>query len=613
MVRFYWLLFSCLGFLLFCSPAEAGRLLFWRYEASQNQLVFTTDEGVQPTAQLLSNPTRLVIDLPGTSLGRRTSRERVGGAIREIRVGQVDNRTARIVVELAPGYTLDPNQIKFRGASPTQWSVEIPQPYRGTLQAPSRPPSPSPSSQLPPPSAPSRSLPPQTGTDNFRVTNSGFFVNLARGSGDSDRIRFRRSRDKKRIEFELDEVTFPRDLAGQEIAVNRFGVSTIKFEQDNNRSRARVTLNVTEDSPDWSASFRGNNTLNIIPDSRIEALREEERFQGGNPTPQPLPQVGRRERATISSINLTPSGNELSILSSIPIGGVVTRRGDGTYQISIPNATLGDRINQPRIRPGSFVSGVLVDEQDDSVVLGVELVAGVELGQPQTINRGGESFLAIPIARASSSPFPRNPRDSISVPPPRNSTPQAGLPRIPNSQAFVMIDPGHGGRDPGAIGLGNVYEKNVILPISQEVARILQQQGVRVSMTRSDDRFISLQGRAQMANRSGADLFVSIHANAMPRNRSDVNGLETYYYSSGRRLAATIHRSILQNVNIGDRGVKRARFYVLRRTSMPAVLVEVGFLTGVVDSVNLRDPNYRSQMAQAIANGILQYIQQNRL
>ena len=613
MVRFYWLLFSCLGFLLFCSPAEAGRLLFWRYEASQNQLVFTTDEGVQPTAQLLSNPTRLVIDLPGTSLGRRTSRERVGGAIREIRVGQVDNRTARIVVELAPGYTLDPNQIKFRGASPTQWSVEIPQPYRGTLQAPSRPTTPSSSSQLPPPSAPNRSLPPQTGIDNFRVTNSGFFVNLASSSGDSDSIEFKRSRDKKRIEFELDEVTFPRNLAGQEIAVNRFGVSTIKFEQDNNRSRARVTLNVTEDSPDWSASFRGNRTLNIIPNNRIAALREEERFQGGNPAPQPLPQVGRREKATINSINLTPSGNELSILSSIPIGGEVTRRDDGTYQISIPNATLGRRINQPRIRPGSFVSSLLVDEQDDSVVLGVELVAGVELGQPQTINRGDESFLAIPIARTSSSPFPRNPRDGISVPPPRNNNPQAGLPRIPNSQAFVMIDPGHGGRDPGAIGLGNVYEKNVILPISQEVARILQQQGVRVSMTRSDDRFISLQGRAQMANRSGADLFVSIHANAMPRNRSDVNGLETYYYSSGRRLAATIHRSILQNVNIGDRGVKRARFYVLRRTSMPAVLVEVGFLTGVVDSVNLRDPNYRSQMAQAIANGILQYIQQNRL
>ncbi|MEL7408552.1 MAG: N-acetylmuramoyl-L-alanine amidase, partial [Cyanobacteria bacterium J06558_2] len=92
---------------------------------------------------------------------------------------------------------------------------------------------------------------------------------------------------------------------------------------------------------------------------------------------------------------------------------------------------------------------------------------------------------------------------------------------------------------------------------------------------------------------------------------AEVNGLETYYYKSGRRLAEIIHWSILNGVNIGNRGIRRARFFVLRHSTMPAVLVEVGFLTGAVDASRLKDPNHRRQMAEAIARGIVQYIKQN--
>ena len=175
-----------------------------------------------------------------------------------------------------------------------------------------------------------------------------------------------------------------------------------------------------------------------------------------------------------------------------------------------------------------------------------------------------------------------------------------------------MIDPGHGGKDPGAIGIGRMYEKHVVLPIAQQVAQILERQGIQVKMTRSGDYFISLQGRVQMANRAGANLFVSIHANSVGMRRPDVNGLETYYYQSGRGLADTIHRNVLRRVNIRDRRVRRARFYVLRKSSMPAVLVETGFVTGREDAPKLANPNYRRQMAEAIASGILEYIKRNR-
>ncbi|MBE9128480.1 AMIN domain-containing protein, partial [Coleofasciculus sp. LEGE 07081] len=140
-MRFRWLLLlsSFLSIFLFSSVAQARQLLFWRFDSSQNQLVFTTDEGVQPRAQLIANPTRVVIDLPGILLGRPTANQQVGGAIREVRVGQFDNQTTRIVIELAPGYTLDPQQVKFKGASPTQWTVDLPTPQR-TAVSPSPPP-----------------------------------------------------------------------------------------------------------------------------------------------------------------------------------------------------------------------------------------------------------------------------------------------------------------------------------------------------------------------------------------------------------------------------------------------------------------------------------------
>ncbi|ASC69224.1 N-acetylmuramoyl-L-alanine amidase [Halomicronema hongdechloris C2206] len=175
------------------------------------------------------------------------------------------------------------------------------------------------------------------------------------------------------------------------------------------------------------------------------------------------------------------------------------------------------------------------------------------------------------------------------------STPE--VPAIPQGELVVVIDPGHGGRDPGAIGIAGLQEKGINLAISQRVQQQLQRQGITVLMTRSDDRFIDLEPRVTFAERAQADLFVSIHANAISLSRPEVNGLETYYYSLGQRLAQIIHANILRRVDIADRGVRQARFYVLRRTSMPAVLVETGFVTGQDDVRRLRDPAQRNQIA----------------
>ncbi|MEM8809759.1 MAG: DUF3747 domain-containing protein [Cyanobacteria bacterium P01_G01_bin.38] len=180
----------------------------------------------------------------------------------------------------------------------------------------------------------------------------------------------------------------------------------------------------------------------------------------------------------------------------------------------------------------------------------------------------------------------------------------------PRGQVLVMIDPGHGGRDPGAVGIGGLQEKELNLWISQRVQQRLTDQGIQARMTRSDDRELDLQPRVDIAERANATIFVSIHANAISLSRPDVNGLETYYYSSGIGLARTIHNRVLGQTDLRDRGVRRARFYVLRNTSMPAVLVETGFVTGREDVARFRNLSERQQIADAIADGVVDYLRQ---
>jgi N-acetylmuramoyl-L-alanine amidase len=224
-----------------------------------------------------------------------------------------------------------------------------------------------------------------------------------------------------------------------------------------------------------------------------------------------------------------------------------------------------------------------------------------------------------PVPPGKRIPFPRPPIErSVQVErPTRVEAPR----RVPTSAPIrtpikagatvVAIDPGHGGGDPGAIGINGLQEKVVVLSVSTQVAQQLRSKGINAVMTRTSDREIDLPPRVATAARVKADLFVSIHANSISLSRPDINGLETYYYASsqGYRLARAIHNRILKNTNTQDRGVRQARFYVLRRTKMPSVLVEIGFVTGARDAARLSSPAQRTQLAEAIAQGIADYIQ----
>lgn len=617
-MKVHWLLLSFLSLFLFASPAQAGKLLFWRYESSQSRLIFTTDGRVQPRAQLVSDPTRVVIDLPGITLGRPSVRQAVGGTVTSVRVGQFDAQTTRLVIEMAPGYTLDPQQVRIRGLSPTQWTVDLPAPQRITQTSPTPPDYPSPQSTTQTPSA----APKQVESNDFRVTRNGLFIRL-NSDGDNSKISIQRSRDRKTIDVALADATLPSTLTAQSFPVNSYGVSDIRFDQTSNSPpSAKITLNVGKDSPDWQAIYSRFGGLILLPKGGASSFNR-------NSTPIAFDRDSDDDEdlATIESAELVEGGTQLLIRSDGEVKGDGRwNRQEMAYEILIPNAQLSESFSGPQLDSNSSIYQLRLRQEDDNTVaIVIKPALGVQIGD---LESSSDNTLVLGLtALRNSSSVPRtsgayssNPSNSttpvpIFVPPPPQASdptpepnPATPMPKPSGSGSLVVIDPGHGGKDPGAIGIGGLQEKNVVLPISQEVSRQLQQQGVRVMMTRNGDYFVSLQGRADMANRARANLFVSIHANAVGGGRSHVNGLEVYYFGN-RALADSIHRSILQTVNVGDRGVRRARFFVLRKTSMPAALVETGYVTGTQDAPRLGTSAYQRQMAEGIARGILNYLQ----
>jgi N-acetylmuramoyl-L-alanine amidase len=220
----------------------------------------------------------------------------------------------------------------------------------------------------------------------------------------------------------------------------------------------------------------------------------------------------------------------------------------------------------------------------------------------------------------------------------------------------IVLDAGHGGHDSGATGPTGLMEKDLVLDVTRRVAKLVEARlGLKVLLTRDSDNFVTLRDRTSYANRQHADLFVSIHANAHREAAAD--GVETYFLSSeatdstarqvaaaengviqleqqtGRssgqgldivkailwdlaqsefqvessRLAEVVHDSMTQSLRISNRGVKQAGFYVLGGAAMPAILLEIGFVTNPREERKLKDTKYRDEIARAIFAGLAEY------
>lgn len=203
---------------------------------------------------------------------------------------------------------------------------------------------------------------------------------------------------------------------------------------------------------------------------------------------------------------------------------------------------------------------------------------------------------------------------------------------VPKKQPkMVVLDPGHGGKDSGAIGPNKLYEKNVVLDISHRVRKQLEAHKIHVRMTRTGDSFPQLDQRTAYAKKVGADLFVSIHADGA--GAASANGVETFitsapefdstnhYGQPGDKwafpnntfdapnaiLGFSIQSNLVKMSKRSDRGLRRARFSVIKKAPCPAALVECGFLTNPDEGALLGSASYRENVARGISNGILGY------
>jgi N-acetylmuramoyl-L-alanine amidase len=168
----------------------------------------------------------------------------------------------------------------------------------------------------------------------------------------------------------------------------------------------------------------------------------------------------------------------------------------------------------------------------------------------------------------------------------------------------IVIDPGHGGFDRGGIPGQRVPEKIMTLDVSQRLKPLLEKTGYKVVMTRNTDVFVPLGTRVAIANSYPNAIFVCIHFNSA--TRSGANGIETYFYSTeSAPLAGSIHSALVGGAPSENRGVRRRGYFVLRKTKVPAVLVECGFLTNPTEAQHAQTTAYRQQLAQEIARGIL--------
>lgn len=471
--------------------------------------------------------------------------------------------------------------------------------------------------------------PAPTQIDRLQITSEGLLLET---TGSKPEVSLERSRSGRTITVRLANARLSSRFGSRERQIDRHGVDEVEIDQE--EDSVEIQLDVDRRGPDWQVQLGDRSGLLLLPEASVVASEKAadpeppvnravpadppaparlpatsnsgstmtvtEQMMAEQPSPARLPAttVPRVQLATVEGIDLDLSGNQLLIQTDRPVAHQSQWQG-GMYVVTLSPARLAEQVTGPQLTPVDPLRRVRLRQVDEqTVAISIQPATGIQFG---ALNLVTPQMLALemqrPAATARPAPTAANPLPNV----------------IPNGRLVVAIDPGHGGADPGAVGIGDIHEADLVLPIAQQVAALLERQGIQAVLTRSSDVEIDLEPRVQTAEQVQADLFVSIHANSVGMERPEVNGTETYYYSSGEQLAEVIQSNIVSGVGTNDRGVRQARFYVLRRTSMPAVLVETGYVTGSEDAPRLADPNFRNQMAIAIARGILQYIQQQAM
>jgi N-acetylmuramoyl-L-alanine amidase len=324
---------------------------------------------------------------------------------------------------------------------------------------------------------------------------------------------------------------------------------------------------------------------------------------------------------------------------------VTSQANSARIVIGYPYIIYGDSVEKLETPPFCENGQIFITQKAYDVIKNSLLPA-----RPQAGNTARATAVVVPAATAA--PAPK--ATAVAAAPKQNrpnptATPEAAGVRIYDKQApsrngrkLIVLDPGHGGNDPGAVGPTKYYEKDAVLDIARRVEKYLKPYKYDVYLTRRDDKFISLKQRAVVANNKDADLFVSIHCNASPNSK--VKGTRSYIYSrvASSKAAAEaakfenkkagsfefllndlrknafeylsieaagyIQQNLVKSLKLKWLPTERAPFYVLANTNMPSVLVETAFISNREEEKKLADAGFRDMVAKGITKGIVEYL-----
>ncbi|NUN65734.1 N-acetylmuramoyl-L-alanine amidase [Pseudanabaena biceps] len=431
--------------------------------------------------------------------------------------------------------------------------------------------------------------------NGIRATPTGLMLSV---SG-NPQIQTQREVNPDRLILDLQDTSVVKNLHQASLPINRFGIKQVRVAQYN-PAIARLVFDLDSSNPDSKIAWNSQ----YIAATRTLILTPSNQTQTSQPipinTPNPITTPAVVERLSFSS------NGRLLIAASQPVG--YQARIDaaaGTYNVLIPNATISPNLQRPTLAANNPIERIRLSQVGNSVEVAVKAIAGWQVREPQRpINRASTQQIELQVSlnRVASGNQTTTPINNSTIPAPQN----VGDRR----RGLIFIDAGHGGNDPGAVANG-IQEKDVVLPISLKLGQALQSMGYTVYYTRTNDVEIDLEPRVAAAERVNADVFVSIHANSLAPGNSGISGVETYHSRTstvGRELASYVHSQVISGTGASDRSVRGAGFYVIAKTSMPAILVETGFVTNPTEARNLDNPSYQKLMADAIARGVDQFM-----
>lgn len=403
-------------------------------------------------------------------------------------------------------------------------------------------------------------------------------------------------------------------------------VAAMSPKQINQRSSETEIAQGGAEIQATTAGGAGFNTwFNKVKDKTKALLAPENDQINGNPneaakakgTASNIEDVSQRNQNQSSAEDTSKSAQDSQPSteeSKQPPSVVLTQNSTKGYTIKIVSPDKGD-LNYTSFRlhnPERFV----IDLQNqrgvsDAVVPQPEHLdhlKAIRVGAPDPTKNTGRLVLDLAGENVAVIPGEAGSVNELSFVIGEAADPVAGLTAPPGT--VLVLDAGHGGSDPGA-QRGFVKEKELTLAIAQKTRAKLAASGIKVIMTRSDDTFVTLQDRVTITNTTKPDMFLSVHINSL-ESTNDIHGIETYYQTDmSRALAQSIHESLVSELDAPNRNIRKAKFYVVNRAEVPAVLAEVGFISNKGERDKLVSEDYQEKIAGALTKGAILYLKQH--